>query len=97
VQRIWKEFIERATRLTPTIAMAPFTCELWKDWCSVTFSELWSHHCKGSKELLPQFLSPTSRNCSRKTSYQIVYINHIEAMMRCVASCINCVQSCDLL
>jgi hypothetical protein len=28
VQRIWKEFIERATRLTPTIAMAPFTCEL---------------------------------------------------------------------
>jgi hypothetical protein len=28
VQRIWKEFIERATRLALTIAMAPFTCEL---------------------------------------------------------------------
>jgi hypothetical protein len=28
VQRIWKEFIERATRLTPTITVAPFTCEL---------------------------------------------------------------------
>ncbi len=33
------------------------------------------------KELAPQFLSLTSRNC-RKTSYQIMYFYHIEATMR---------------
>jgi hypothetical protein len=40
---------ERATRLSPTRALAPLTCELWQDWCSLTFFDLRCHHCKGSK------------------------------------------------
>jgi hypothetical protein len=30
--------------------MAPLTCELWQVWCSLIFSDLWSHHCEGSKK-----------------------------------------------
>jgi hypothetical protein len=26
------------------------TCELSWNWCSITFSSLWSQHCKGSKK-----------------------------------------------
>jgi hypothetical protein len=36
--------------LTPTRAMAPLPFELWWVWCSVTFSDLWSHRCHGSKK-----------------------------------------------
>ncbi len=45
---------EKATRLTPKRAarVATLTCELWQVWCSVTFSDRWSHHCKGSKTFL---------------------------------------------
>ncbi len=59
-QRSWQEFLpkfrqwhdsnqDRATWLTPTRAMVLLTCESWQDWCSVTFSDLWSNHCEGSK------------------------------------------------
>jgi hypothetical protein len=45
---------------------ARLTCEFWQDWCSVTFSDLWSHHSKGfEKNCQPQFLSLTSRNCRK--------------------------------
>ncbi len=63
LQRTWKEFLpsldqgrieikrEQQTRLTRTRAMALSTCELWQTvWCSLTFSDLWSHHCEGSKK-----------------------------------------------
>jgi phage FluMu protein Com len=65
-------------RLTPTGPTAPLTHALLQDWHSFTFFDLWSHHSKFQKELLPQFLSLTCRNC-RKISYQITYFDHIEA------------------
>ncbi len=42
--------------------MAPLTCELWQDWSSVTFSDLWSHDCQRSLEqALPGRLSASPR------------------------------------
>jgi hypothetical protein len=73
-------------RLTPTRAMAPWTCEL-SDRIDVQLPSLIRDHPPSpplqriQKELAPQFLSLTSRNC-RKTSYQIMYFYHIEATMR---------------
>jgi len=73
---------ERATRLTLLRAMAPLTYQLWQGleftyllWSMIP--PLWRIH----KELPPQFLSLTSRDC-RKTSFQIMYFDHIEATMR---------------
>ncbi len=57
-------------------SMAPLTCELWQDWCSFSFSDLWSQQARIHEELLPQSLFLTCRNC-QKTSYQIMYFDHI--------------------
>jgi hypothetical protein len=76
VQRIWEKILPSldqgrivtkrgATRLT---AMAILTCELWQDWCSVTLSALWSHHCEGSKKNFSHCFSlwpaGTAQSCS---------------------------------
>ncbi len=83
MQRTWKEFLpkfrpqqdsnqEIATRLTPTRALAPLTYELWQDWCSVTISDLWSHHCEGSKKNSHHSFSFWTPG---KLPYQIMYRN----------------------
>jgi hypothetical protein len=80
VQRMWKNFCqslntteyrERTARLTSTRALTPLTCELWQDQCSITFSDLWSHHCEECKQLLSPFLFVTYNNY-RKNSFQII-------------------------
>jgi hypothetical protein len=90
---------ERATQLKRTRAVAPLTGELWQVWYSDTFSDLWSHHhilWRIQKDLPPQFLSLTCRDC-RKTSFQIIVeFDHIEARMRyCILH--RMCQSIDLI
>ncbi len=40
-------------------SMSPLTCEFWQDSCSVTFSDLWFHYCKGSKKNSGHSLYPS--------------------------------------
>jgi hypothetical protein len=75
-------------------SMAPLTCELWQDWCSVTFSDLWSQQGKDPwgtpatvslsdlQELSKNFLSNHVLWSHRKPRWVI-------------ASCRSCIQSFD--
>jgi hypothetical protein len=75
--------------------MTPLTCEFWQGWCSVTFSDPWSHHCEGSKRNYSHRFSlwPTA---TRKSSFQIILFDHIEATLRFCVSHRRC-PSFDLL
>jgi len=57
--------------LTPTRAMAPLTCKLWQDWISVTFPDLWSHRCEGSKKNSRHSFSISPAGTAFKTSLKI--------------------------
>jgi hypothetical protein len=93
LQRMWKQFLprfgpqydsnhERTTRLIPTRAMATLTCELWHEWCSVTFSALWSHHCEGSEKNSRHSFSLWPPGTAETLPFKSCIFYHIEATMR---------------
>jgi hypothetical protein len=60
----------------------PSTCELWQFWCSLTFSDLWSHHCEGSVKNSCLSFSLWPPGTAKELPFKSCTLDHKAAMMR---------------
>ncbi len=107
---LWKEFLPKFTPwqdgnkdngITPTLgsstlgsSVAPLTCELWQDWCSVTFSDLWSQQGEDPWGTLATVSLFDLQELSKNLLSNHVLWSHRKPRW-VIASCRSCTQSFD--
>jgi hypothetical protein len=74
--------------------MAPLTCELWQDWCSVTFSDLWSQQGEDPWGTPATVSLSDLHELSKNFLSNHVLLSHRKPRW-VIASCRNCIQSFD--